>query len=198
MEFITLAVILAPGLISPRTSASFKPSKACISRQEALRLAPAAAFGFAFASAFSPAPSLASGGATAGRTTSIPTAKKRYFKRVTADVAAFLQMGQSVAAGNLPGAKSAAFWAEPLEDLAGAGYLLAVAFKIDARVPPQKIQQKRDHDALIASIAQLKKAVGGSDTAAAKAQYANTLEKLDTYLKGVELPPTSDASSYQY
>ena len=103
-------------------------------------------------------------------------------------------MGSAIKAGALSEASNAPFWSSGLEDLTGAGYLLAVAFKIDARVPPQKIQQKRDHDALIASIDKLKKAVGGSDKAAAQAQYADTLAKLDVYLKGVELPPTSHAA----
>lgn len=190
--FATVGMVVKPG-------ASTRPFAApSISRHEVLGLAPAAAL--AFASAFTPLPSLASGGATAGRTTSIPNAKRRYFKRVTADVSSFLDVGRSVSADNAAAAKSAAFWSDKdvgFDDLTNAGYLLAVAFKIDARVPPQRIQQKRDHDAMIASITKLKKSVGSSDTAAAKALYADALEKLETYLKGVELPPTSDSSAYQ-
>jgi hypothetical protein len=146
---------------------------------------------------FTPQPSLASGGATAGRTTSIPTAKKRYYKRVTEDVKELLQVGAAIKSADLATARNAPFWGEPLADLTGAGYLLAVAFKIDARVPPQKIKQKRDHDALIASLKMLQKSVAGSDAAAAKAQYASTLDALNEYLEGVELPLAKD-SSYQF
>ncbi|KAJ1616777.1 hypothetical protein T492DRAFT_850578, partial [Pavlovales sp. CCMP2436] len=124
---------------------------------------------------------------------SIPTAKRRYYKRVTEDVKLFVQMGQEVKRDNLSGASSAEFWSAGLDDLTSAGYLLAVAFKIDSRIPPDKIPNKRDHDALMAAIGKLRKAVNGENEAAAKEQYADTLEKMEKYLKGVELPPSSDA-----
>lgn len=142
---------------------------------------------------------LASGGATAGRTTSIPTAKKRYFSRVKADVGGFLRMGRPIQEGKLTDASVAAFFAgkeSPYDDLKSAGYLLAVAFKIDARIPPQKIQQKRDHDALIKSLDDLRSAVDKKDAKLASTAYATALAKLETYLDGVELPPTSDSATY--
>jgi hypothetical protein len=113
---------------------------------------------------------------------------------VTEDVKQFLQMGTEVKRGSLAGASAAEFWSTGLEDITGAGYLLAVAFKIDARIPPDKIPNKRLHDALMASIGKLRKTVNGSSEAAAKDQYTETLSQLEKYLAGVELPPSSDAA----
>jgi hypothetical protein len=191
MALLGASVRHADGLVrvSGRSSALPLPT---VTRQTFVTLAPVAA-AIAAQSAFA-LPALASGGATAGRTTSIPTAKKRYFVRVTKDVKELLQMGDAITAGNLPSAFNAPFFQENggLSDLTGAGYLLSVAFKIDGRIPPQKIKQKRDHDALIAALIKLQKQVGGSDAAAAKAQYAEALALLEVWLKGVELPTSAE------
>ena len=50
-------------------------------------------------------PALASGGATSGKTTSIPRAKLRYYGRITTVVAAFQNMKKSITAGDITMAK---------------------------------------------------------------------------------------------
>ncbi len=80
-----------------------------------------------------PLPALASGGATAGKTTSIPRAKLRYYDRITAAVVAYEAVPAAVDAGSKDGGGffSAAEDAGASE-LKTAGYLLAVAFKLDS------------------------------------------------------------------
>jgi len=163
----------------------------CVSRQEVLKLIPSA-LGVSAAVASFPPSAFASGGATAGRTTSIPTAKKRYFGRITADVKQFNAMGDAIKAGDLSGAAVTDFWATAGDDFKTAGYLLAVAFKIDGRIPPDKIQQKRDHDALMIALGKLQKATSKRDAPGSQSAFADVREKLDVYLKGVELPESSD------
>lgn len=141
-----------------------------------------------------PCTAFASGGATAGRTTSIPTAKKRYYGRVTADVKQFLAMGAAIRSGSVDDPRVADFFAEGADDLKSAGYLLAVAFKIDGRIPPDKIQQKRNHDALMKSLDQLRATIRGGNAKGAADAYAAALASMETYLAGVELPATSDAA----
>ena len=97
----------------------------------------------------SPLAVVASGGATAGKTTSIPRAKLRYYDRVTVAVTAFQAFGGSL--GDVGALKSASgsFFAEkddsPYAELKGAGFLLAVAFKIDTKIPPDKIPSVKDY-----------------------------------------------------
>ena len=97
------------------------------------------AAGAAVAIALPAAPAFASGGATAGRTTSIPRAKLRYYGRMTAVVTAYQALGASIQAGNAKQAAAAFFSEEdeaPLAELKSAGYLLSVAFKMYVpRVP---------------------------------------------------------------
>ena len=97
------------------------------------------AAGAAVAIALPAAPAFASGGATAGKTTSIPRAKLRYYGRMTAVVTAYQALGASIQAGNAKQAAAAFFSEEdeaPLAELKSAGYLLSVAFKMYVpRVP---------------------------------------------------------------
>jgi len=90
-------------------------------------------------------PALASGGATAGKTTSIPRAKLRYYQRITEAVAAFERVGAGAAAGSAAAAKGFFATNGPYDELKGAGFLLAVAFKIDTKIPPDKIPTVRMH-----------------------------------------------------
>ena len=101
------------------------------------------------AGAVSPMPASASGGATAGKTTSIPRAKTRYYGRINAAVASFKELGLGISAAADSKAVKAAglpFFSESdpnagAGEIKGAGYLLSVAFKIDSKIPPDKIQQ---------------------------------------------------------
>jgi hypothetical protein len=141
-----------------------------------------------------PLAALASGGATAGKTTSIPRAKLRYYDRITAAVSAFEVLGKAVAESSTLKTASASFFSEsegsPMSELKGAGFLLAVAFKIDTKIPPDKIQQVKDHKKLMADLDALKSA---KKPEAAQTAYAKAKETMNVYLDGVELPPLGDA-----
>ena len=65
----------------------------------------------------------------------------------------------------------------------------AVAFKIDTKIPPDKIQQVKDYKKLIKDLEALK-AAGKPDSA--KAASAKAKASMDVYLDGVELPPLGD------
>ena len=144
----------------------------------------------------------ASGGATAGKTTSIPRAKTRYYGRVTAAVAAFEALALSVKDADLKGAFAKAFFADsadeadesPYSAFKMAGYLLAVAFKIDSKVPPDKIQQVKDYKKFMKALDTLKDAVERNKVKDVEAAYATTKTTLDVFLEGVELPPVGDAA----
>ena len=78
----------------------------------------------------------ASGGATAGKTTSIPRAKIRYYGRMAQALYAYNALGKAIDSGDVATIKAAkaTFFAEqdeaPAVELKSAGYLLAVAFKM--------------------------------------------------------------------
>lgn len=133
----------------------------------------------------------ASGGATAGKTTSIPRAKLRYYGRITAAVAGFEAVGQA-----LPTKPKPSFFEDeegPIAELKTAGYLLAVAFKIDGKIPPDKIPQVKLHKALMSDLEALKRASKGGKDAEAKTAFATASASLSAYLQGVELPPLGDS-----
>ena len=81
----------------------------------------------------SPIAAMASGGATAGKTTSIPRAKLRYYDRITGAVTAFEALGGYLGDASAIKKGYGAFFSEqedsPYAELKGAGFLLAVAFK---------------------------------------------------------------------
>uniref|UniRef100_A0A7S2CSD8 Uncharacterized protein n=1 Tax=Haptolina brevifila TaxID=156173 RepID=A0A7S2CSD8_9EUKA len=137
---------------------------------------------------------LASGGATSGKTTSIPRAKLRYYSRITTAVSRFQLMSSEIANGETQGAK--AFFAEvegsPFPEIKTAGFLLAVAFKIDSKIPPDKIQQVRDHRVLMKDLEKLKAAVSGGKKAEMASALENSKISLNVWLKGVELPVLGD------
>jgi hypothetical protein len=78
----------------------------------------------------------ASGGATAGKTTSIPRAKIRYYGRMAQVLSAYNALAKAIDSGDVATIKAAkaTFFAEndeaPAVELKSAGYLLAVAFKM--------------------------------------------------------------------
>jgi hypothetical protein len=97
----------------------------------------------------SPIAAMASGGATAGKTTSIPRAKLRYYDRITTAVTAFEALGGYLGDASAIKKGYGAFFSEqedsPYAELKGAGFLLAVAFKIDTKIPPDKIPSVKDY-----------------------------------------------------
>ena len=137
----------------------------------------------------------ASGGATSGRTTSIPRAKLRYYDRITLAVTEFESLSATIGG---PEQKKAGkvFFSDNDEaafsELKSAGYLLAVAFKIDAKIPPDKLQTVKDWKKMIKSLENLKGAMAGKPDEAKKV-YATAKASMDEWLVGVELPPTGDS-----
>ena len=130
------------------------------------------------------APTALASGATSGKTTSIPRAKLRYYDRVTVAVAAF-------AAAVKAGAKGDFYVGDegPYEELKSAGYLLAVAFKIDSKIPPDKIAAVKAWKAMMKDLDGMKSLKG--DKFAAAATKAST--SMNAWLEEVELPPLGDA-----
>ena len=168
-----------------------------------------------------PLPALASGGATAGKTTSIPRAKLRYYDRITAAVVAYEAVPAAVDAGSRDGGGffSAAEDAGASE-LKTAGYLLAVAFKLDsvrlapplsrahthaapAHTPsPLLCAQKKPPDTLVtvknwkkvmSDLERLQAAVKSGKREDVVRVFAASRLSMDAYLESVELPPLGDA-----
>jgi len=141
----------------------------------------------------------ASGGATAGKTTSIPRAKIRYYGRMSLVLNGFNALGKAIESGDSDRIKKAksTFFADnvdesPICELKSAGYLLAVAFKIDSKIPPDKIQAVKLYRSMIADVEKLgKELAGGKADKAAKA-YAAAKDSMNNYLDEVELPPLTD------
>ena len=79
---------------------------------------------------------------------------------------------------------------EKAEEFKGAGFLLAVAFKIDGRTPPDKVQTVKDWKKMMADLDKLKAA---SKPDQAKDAYAKAKVTMDVYLDSVELPLLGDA-----
>ena len=71
-------------------------------------------------------------------------------------------------------------------------YVSLAAFKLDSKIPPDRLQTVKDHKAMMASLDALKKALGGKPAEASQA-YAAAKAKTDAYLEGVELPKIGDA-----
>ena len=145
-----------------------------------------------------PAAVSASGGATAGKTTSIPRAKVRYYGRISQVLFAYGAVEAAIKSGEAAQIKTAkkAFFSEaddsPSSELKSAGYLLAVAFKIDSKIPPDKIPAVKDYKSMMSGVESLKKAMGsGKADEAAKALTASRAT-VNAYLEAVELPPLGD------
>jgi hypothetical protein len=135
---------------------------------EAVALAGAAA---ALSLAGLPSSVSASGGATAGKYTTIPVAKRRYFGRVKEGVYEFLAMEKQVKAGNFKADDVTNFFAQNIvttskrqkrtcsgsdactvqeertsrwEDLQFTMFLLGNAFRLDSGKPPEKVKQVKE------------------------------------------------------
>jgi len=146
-----------------------------------------------------PHAAIASGGATAGKTTSIPRAKIRYYPRMSQVIFAYKGLGSAISSGDAAAIKKAKtfFWAEsddaPGTELKSVGYLLAVAFKIDSKIPPDKIPAVKEYKKMMADVEALKKAMGGSKPSEASKAYAASTASLNVYLDAVDLPTLGDA-----
>ena len=79
----------------------------------------------------------------------------------------------------------------PSAELNTAGYLLSVAFKIDGKIPPERIQQAKDHKKLMKDMKSLASASKEGASKAASA-YETASASMDVWLEGVELPALGD------
>jgi len=162
---------------------------------------------------------LASGGATAGKYTTIPIAKRRYFGRVKQGVFEFLAIGEAIKKGQLQSPAIEDFFADNLqvqqkrqkrqclklddktcevsekfssrwEDMKLSMFLLGNAFRMDSGKPPEKVKQVKEAKAFTTQVEKLRKATAAGDRKTAALSYAAALEALEIYLNDVELPPT--------
>ena len=161
----------------------------------------------------------ASGGATAGKYTTIPIAKRRYFARVKQGVYEFLLLGSAIKKGELQSDDITDFFSDNLkvqekrkkrqclslddktcevsekfssrwEDMKLSMFLLGNAFRMDSGKPPEKVKQVKEAKAFTAQVEKIKKATVAGDRKTAALSYAAALEALEIYLNDVELPPT--------
>lgn len=148
--------------------------------------------------ALAPQRSEASGGATAGKTTSIPRAKIRYYGRVSSVLNEFNIVGKVIAAGDADKIKGANkfFFSEvddaPFPELKSAGYLLAVAFKIDSKIPPDKIVAVKLYKKMMTDVEKLGKEMSSGKADRSAKAYAVAKVSMEAYLEEVELPELSD------
>jgi hypothetical protein len=166
----------------------------------------------------SPGAAFASGGATAGKYTTIPIAKRRYFGRVKQGVFEFLSLGDAVKKGELSGGAVENFFAANIqtvsarqkrqcvgsdasckvdekfssrwEDMKLSMFLLGNAFRMDSGKPPEKVKQVKEAKAFTQQVEKLRKAAAAGSRKDAALSYAAAIEALDIYLNDVELPPT--------
>merc|ERR1712238_49184 len=158
-----------------------------------------------------PQPAYASGGATAGKYTSIPIAKRRYYGRVQASVHEFLLLGPDVVKADFSAATIQTFF-DPMalvvvaakikdgkeirdsyyNDMKTSMYLLGNAFRLNQTKAPDNLPTVRAAKTFFKEMDFVEKAAkrkrqNDRDTVI---HYAAALEALDKFLDLVELPPT--------
>jgi len=169
---------------------------------------------------FLPEAAQASGGATAGKYTTIPIAKRRYFGRVKQGVYEFTLVGASIKKGDVKGEDVESFFAQTIkvqserkkqqcvgsasacevkeefssrwEDMKLSMFLLGNAFRMDSGKPPEKVKQVKEAKAFFTQVEKLQIASRAGDRKAAAARYADAIDALEIYLNDVELPPTDN------
>ena len=165
-----------------------------------------------------PGAAMASGGATAGKYTTIPIAKRRYFGRVKQGVYEYLLVGDAIKKGNMQAQGIDDFFADTIkvseaklkrqcfgdeescktkekfssrwEDMKLSMFLLGNAFRMDSGKPPEKVKQVKEAKAFIGQVEKLRKARLAGDKKTVALTYAASIEALEAYLNDVELPPT--------
>uniref|UniRef100_A0A7S4ETH5 Uncharacterized protein n=1 Tax=Chrysotila carterae TaxID=13221 RepID=A0A7S4ETH5_CHRCT len=162
----------------------------------------------------------ASGGATAGKYTTIPIAKRRYFGRVKQGVYEFNNMEAVLTSGDVRSEGISNFFAQTIktqskrqktncrgggdacvvkeefssrwEDMQLAMFLLGNAFRLDSGKPPEKVRQVKEAKVFFAEMEQLRKASQAGNRDAATMHYVAARDALNIFLNDVELPPTDD------
>jgi len=168
-----------------------------------------------------PASVSASGGSTAGKYTTIPVAKRRYFGRVKQGVYEFLAMQTTVKAGNLKSDDISGFFSQSIvstskrqksncrgsdtctvqeertsrwEDLQFSMFMLGNSFRLDAGKPPEKVRQVKEAKVFFTEVEKMQRAIRAGSKDEASARYLAARAALDVFLNDVELPPTVDAT----
>jgi len=164
----------------------------------------------------------ASGGATAGKYTTIPIAKRRYFGRVKQGVYEFMNMGGAIAKGDVASQDITNFFAQTIktqsqrqktncngggascivkeeftsrwQDMQLTMFLLGNAFRLDSGKPPEKVRQVKEAKVFFNEVKKLQAAAEAGKQKEALLRYANAREALDVFLNDVELPPSDDPS----
>jgi hypothetical protein len=161
----------------------------------------------------------ASGGATAGKYTSIPIAKRRYTGRIKLGVYDFVMMGRAIDRGELVSPEVAAFFSDTVfenkkkssfranypnagktfsryDDISTAMKLMGNAFRIDATQTPMQVKGYVLAIAFLDDCEKLRKDIMSDNVEKAQKSYAKALESLEPFLDEVELPPTSMLDEY--
>ena len=84
----------------------------------------------------------------------------RYYDRITGAITAFEALGGNLGETSAIKKAMGTFFStqedSPYSELKGAGFLLAVAFKIDTKIPPDKIPAVKDYKAMMKDLEGLK------------------------------------------
>lgn len=157
----------------------------------------------------------ASGGATAGKYTTIPIAKRRYFGRVKQGVFEYLSVGAAIKKGELDSSAIDNFFADTIqvseskqkrqcigndascrtkekfssrwEDLKLSMFLLGNAFRTDSGKPPEKVKQVKEAQAFFVQVDKLRKARAKGDRKATALSYAASIVRRTHFSSG--FPP---------
>lgn len=158
----------------------------------------------------------ASGGSTAGKYSTIPAAKRRFYGRVKQGIYQFLQLEQPIVAGTLDDPLLANFFAKTIikqeggkrsvscaidlggceskeirtsrwNDFKAASDLLASAFRYSSEDVNDRLPQVKVIRAYAKKIEKMKIAIEGGDAATAQQLYANAKKDLSRYVPQVEL-----------
>ena len=208
------------GLVTPSSAAAEQQrahvSPAAPNDRRSVLIGAAAALA---ATLVSPEGAFASGGATAGKYTTIPIAKRRYFGRVKQGVFEFLAVGAAIKKGELQSEDITDFFSDNIqvqkkrqktgclsvtgsecvvsekfssrwEDMKLSMFLLGNSFRMDSGKPPEKVKQVKEAKAFTSQVEKLRKAAAAGDRKTTALSYAAALEALEIYLNDVELPPT--------
>jgi len=159
-------------------------------------------------------PVFASGGATAGKYSTIPSAKRRFYGRVRQGIYQFLQMEPAVMKGDLKDPLITEFFAKTIikvvggikekgcdwneciskekrtsrwNDFKAASDLLASAFRYDASDVNDYLPQVRIIRAMHKKVAKIQKAIEAGDVATVQQLYKNCKMDLNKYTPMVEL-----------
>jgi len=171
-------------------------------------------------------PAAASGGSTAGKYSTIPSAKRRFFGRVRMGIYKFLQMEPDIVKGDIEGEFVQGFFAKSIVKVKGgerikgcefaecltkekrtsrwldfkaASDLLASAFRYDASDVPRDLPQVKVIRAYAKKVDKMQKAISEGDVAKVQQLYQGAKNDLANFCPMVELAPiTSEDYTHEW